>query len=57
MDEKCKNILIHNILFRSFIGPKLLNILFDKRDGFMRDYDYYLALEDIIPFMIGLDIP
>ena len=47
IDEKShKNILIYNILYKSFIGAKPLHVRFDKMDGFIRVYDgsRYLVL-------------
>ena len=61
-DEKSyKNILIYDILCKTFIDAKPLPIMFDKVDGFIRDFDgtkylILLGLEKYDAFMIGIDI-
>ena len=37
LDEKHENILIYNILFKTFIGVKPLRIIYNKVDGFIRE--------------------
>ena len=55
LDEKSyKNILIHDVSNTTLVGAKLLHIMFDKVNGFIRDYDR-LALKNIMPFSIGSD--
>ena len=47
LDEKLyKNILIHDVSYKTFIGIKLLYIMFDKVNRFIRNYDgnKYLVL-------------
>ena len=40
LDEKSyKNVLIHDILYKTLIGAKPLCIIFDKVDGFIRNYN------------------
>ena len=41
-----ENILIYDISYKSLIGTKSLRIIFDKANGFIRDYDgtKYVAL-------------
>ena len=40
LDEKSyKNPLIYIASYKTFIGAKPLRIMFDKVDGFIRDYD------------------
>ena len=40
LDEKSyENILIYAVLHKTLICPKPLHIMFDKVDGFTRDYD------------------
>ena len=41
-----KNILVYDILCKNWIGAKPLHIMFDKVNGFIRDYDgtKYLVL-------------
>ena len=40
MDEKsCENVLSYDVLCKALIGAKSLRILFNKIDGFLRDYD------------------
>ena len=40
MDEKsCKNIWIYDILYKILIGGKPLRSIFDKVDGFIKEYD------------------
>ena len=49
LDEKLfKNILVHDISYKTLIGAKPLRIRFDKVDGFIRNYDgtRYLILFD-----------
>ena len=39
LDKKSnENILIYDDLYKTLIGAKLLRIIFDKVDGFIRDY-------------------
>ena len=39
LDEKSyENILLYDILYKTLIGAKLLRIIFNKADGFIRDY-------------------
>ena len=55
LDEKSyKNILIHDVSNTTLVGAKLLHIMFDKVNGFIRDYDR-LALKNIMSFSIGSD--
>ena len=62
IDEKSfENILVYNILYKSLIDSKILHIRFDKIDGIIRaimelDIQYYLEMDNIIPFTTGLDI-
>ena len=40
LDEKpYENILVYNISYKTLIGAKLLNIRFDKVDGFIKIFD------------------
>ena len=41
-----ENILIHNVSYKTLYGAKLLRIIFDRTDGFIRNYDVtkYLIL-------------
>ena len=63
LDEiSCENILIYDLLYKNLIDTKLLPVMFNKVDGFIRDYMmklnilYCLPLKNMMPFMIGLDI-
>ena len=49
MKNNTKIFLVHDILYKSFIGAKLLYIRFDKVDGFNK-------VDGSIEFLIGLDI-
>ena len=40
MDEKsCENVLVCNVLYKTLIGAKLLHIMLDKANWFIRVYD------------------
>ena len=39
LDEKYKNILIYDILCKTFMGSKSLHFRFDEIDGFIKIYD------------------
>ena len=51
-------ILIYDISSKTLVGAKPLCIILDKVNGFIRDYDWtkYLALKNIMPLVIRLDI-
>ena len=38
-EKSYENILIYDVLYKTLIGTKTLHIMFDKVDGFIRDYD------------------
>ena len=46
--------MVYNISYKTLIGAKPLHIRFDKIHGFMRVIQYYLKLENIVPFSTGL---
>ena len=65
MQKSYENILIYEVSFKNFIGAKPLRIIFDKVNGFVRDYDgikylvlfgleKYDAIFDRIIYLIGL---
>ena len=65
MQKSYENILIYEVSFKNFIGAKPLQIIFDKVNGFVRDYDgikylvlfgleKYDAIYDRIIYLIGL---
>ena len=59
--RKYENILVYNISHKIWIGAKPFRIRFDKVDGIIRvfygtRYLILLALKNMIPFVIGLDI-
>ena len=65
MQKSYENILIYEVSFKNFIGAKPLQIIFDKVNGFVRDYDgikylvlfgleKYDAIFDRIIYLIGL---
>ena len=65
MQKSYENILIYEVSFKNFIGAKPLRIIFDKVNGFVRDYDgikylvlfgleKYDAIYDRIIYLIGL---
>ena len=66
MDEKShENSLIYDVSYKHLIGTKPLRIMFDKVNGFIRDYDgtkclvlfapeKYDAIFDRIRYLIGL---
>ena len=50
---------MYDVSYKILIGAKLLCIIFDEVDGFIRNYDgtiylVLLGLEKIMPFMIGV---
>ena len=64
-EKSYENILIYDVLCKTLIGTKTLHIMFDKVDGFIRDYDLskYLVLStlekhnaiyDRIRYLLGL---
>ena len=64
-EKSYENILIYDVLYKTLIGTKTLHIMFDKVDGFIRDYDLskYLvlftlekhnAIFDRIRYLLGL---
>ena len=64
-EKSYENVLIYDVSYKTFIGTKPLHIVFDKVDGFIRDYDYsqYLvlftlekhnAIYDRIRYLLGL---
>ena len=55
MDQKSyENTLVYDILYKTFIGAKLLGIRFDKADEFIRVYDetWYLVLFHLEKYVI-----
>ena len=53
--------LIYDVSYRTVNFAKSFRIMFNKLDGFIRDYEgtshwYYLALKNMMSFSIGLDI-
>ena len=38
-EKSYENILIYDVSYKTLIGTKPLHIMFDKVDGFIRDYD------------------
>ena len=62
--NKCKNILIYDISYKTLMGTKPLRIRFDKIDGFIKiykgirylvlyDYERYNAIYDRIRYLIS----
>ena len=56
-----KNIYIYDISCKTFMDEKQLCIRFSEIDGFIKTHDgirylHYLALNDIMQTIIGLDI-
>ena len=47
-EESYENVLIYKVFYNTFIGAKPLRIIYNKLDGFVRDYDgtKYLVLFD-----------
>ena len=40
MDEKsCKNISVYDVSHKTLIGAKPLCVIYDRFDGFIKDYD------------------
>ena len=53
-EKLSENILVYDISHKTFIGEKPLGMRLDKVHG--QDISYYLALKNMMPFSIGLDI-
>ena len=51
LDEKCEgNNLMYDVLYKTMIGAKPLDIMFDKVNGFITDYD---EVKYLILFVLG----
>ena len=60
-ESSYENVLVYDISYKTFTGAKPQRIRFDEIDGFIKimmelDILYYLVLEDIIQFMVELNI-